>query len=346
MGRSAPATTLHLHVGIHKTASTTIQHRLQANHALLASHGLLVPRLRRQHMALVRALQAGCFDPWEAQLEQASARGCHLLISAEVLSLELARSAGGSASGAPSHLAWLRQQLERRGVRLHLVAFVRDQPAYLNSRYTQLIKRFYFSHRFDEYVAAVLAGRQDESCCDFRMLFADALEDPAVETSFLPFPGDGSDPCERLLAELPVAVSLEPIDRALANAQPGWRTVWLAHWLAGRLRANHPQLWRDSEVRRGLRRRLERLAEQQGWPADPFVGLTLRLQRQIESHFAASNDWFAQRAWGCSWRDRMAAPDRPTPCCRPADPLERQQLVAIGQQLLADVSRSSVSRRP
>lgn len=337
---------LHLHVGIHKTASTAIQHRLQAQQALLAEAGLWMPRRRRQHMVLVRALRQGHFEPWANLLDQAAERGCQPLISAEVLSLDLARPLIAHDPESPSRLSWLRQHLQQCGVRLAVVAFVRDQPAYLNSRYTQLIKRLYFAKPFEGYVEGVLSGRQGESCCDYRQLFAEALEDPAIEATFLPFPGNGSDPSTRLLAALGHSISLPPLPQETANSQPGWRTVWLARWMARRLRRHHPEIWRQPKLRRRLRRRLDRLAQQQGWPAEPFVGLAPALQQRIETHYAASNDWFAQRAWGCSWRDRLP----PTPAAlrrsEPGTAAERRQLVALGKQLLSDVVRQSVSRRP
>ena len=53
-----------MHVGIHKTASTYIQHRLKRNQRFLRQQGLLYPGRRRDHMRLVKALSQGNLQPW------------------------------------------------------------------------------------------------------------------------------------------------------------------------------------------------------------------------------------------------------------------------------------------
>jgi hypothetical protein len=331
-----PATpTLLLHVGIHKTASTFIQHRLKANRPLLEANGLLVPRRRKDHLALVAALRQRRFEPWAALLEQAAAQGCQPLISAEVLSLELARVAEPDQPASRSRLSWLQRQLERQGIGLVVAGYVRDQPAYLNSRYTQLIKRFYLSSHFEGYVKAVLAGRRQESLCDYQRLFGEALEHPGITTHLLPFPGVG-DPCERLLAALGFArgADLAPLARPLVNSQPGWRAVWLARWLAHRLRRDHPAHWQQAATRRRLRRQLEQLAQREQWPAEPFQALTPDLAHQIQLHYAASNAWLAQRAWGGSWAEQLPPQEPPPLRCRPATLQERRELVGLGRGLL------------
>jgi len=184
------ARTLVLHVGIHKTASTYIQHRLKANPAFLRQQRLLYPSRRSEHLRLVKALRRGDLQPWDQLLQQARQQDSRALVSAEILSLVLAEPGDRTAGSLLSELLhWLSGQ----GIGLELVAFVRDQPTYLNSRYTQLLKRFYLASSFRRYVRQTLR-RGGESNCDYLELFGEALDRPEVRCHFLPFRAGEADP--------------------------------------------------------------------------------------------------------------------------------------------------------
>jgi len=329
----APST-LVLHVGIHKTASTYIQHRLKRNQPFLRQHGLLYPKKRRDHLRLVKALRQGNFRPWGNLLERAERKGCQPLVSAEILSLVLAEPSRSAPGGTV--LTDLLRFLAARGVELELVAFLRDQPAYLNSRYTQLIKRFYFASSFERYVAHTMRVGGG-SACDFEELFGEALASPQVRCSFLPFRSGDGDPCERLLQAVGLSscAGLQPLDQR-ANAQPGWQAVWIAQRLARLLRDLHPQAWRSPICKRRIREALERLAQEQGWQAEPFQGLNEPLLVRLEERYGASNERFAQRVWGCSWRELFPRPvPQPSPQA-PRDRAERRALLAVAERLLAE----------
>ncbi len=324
--------TLVLHVGIHKTASTYIQHRLKRNLAFLKRNGLLYPVRRREHLDLVGALRRGELQPWLELIGQAARQRLRPLISAEVLSVMLHQPAAPAAAG--SLLGHLQDGLAAEGASLHLVAFVRDQPAYLNSRYTQLIKRLYFASPFRRYVLETLENG-GESDCDYERLFGEAIDDPRIQTSFLPFRSGEADPCERLLNAIGVADcrALAPLDEQ-PNSQPGWQAVWLAQRIAASLQRHHPAAWHDRGCKARIREELERLAAREGWPAEPFQGVNPYLLGRIERRFGPGNDRFAQRVWGCSWRELFPRNDaRPSPR-QPRDPQEQQRLEAEADRLL------------
>jgi hypothetical protein len=333
--------TLVLHVGINKTASTYIQHRLKKNRPFLQRQGLLYPRRRREHLQLVKALSQGRMEPWTQLLQSARRQGLAPLISAEILSelLHHSRQTGGDTTLLADLVAFLAsQQMD-----LHLIAFVRDQPAYLNSRYTQLIKRFYFTLPFRSFLKRAMAGGCKGEC-DYQQLFGEALEHPTVSTTFLPFRSGEADPCERLLTAIGVTdpQDLPPLAQ-LTNSQPGWKAVWLAQRLARRLRTHHPEAWRDGAFKDRLRQGLERLALERDWPAEPYQGVDRRLLARLERHYAASNERFAQRVWGRSWRELFPSPQlKPSPT-KPRSPQERRQLCALADQLLAEALSAPVA---
>lgn len=322
-----------LHVGIHKTASTYIQHRLKRNQPFLRQQGLLYPKRRCDHLLLVKALRQGDMGPWARLLERAERQGRKALVSAEILGLLLAQP---GPRGQGSLLAELLAFLQPRGVGLQLVAFVRDQPAYLNSRYTQLLKRFYFSLPFERYVSRSMRSG-GESECDYERLFGEALDQAELHCTFLPFRPSEADPCERLLRAIGVerCEGLGLLDQR-ANAQPGWQAVWIAQRIARQLQRNHLEAWRASACKARIRAGLEQLAEGEGWPSEPYQGLNETLLNRIEERYFAGNERFARRVWGCSWRELFP---RPTSCSSPEGPrcrAERQQLVALADQLLQD----------
>jgi hypothetical protein len=322
-----------LHVGIHKTASTYIQHRLKANQPFLRQQGLLYPRRRCEHLQLVKALRHGDWQPWEQLLRSAERKGGRALISAEILSLVLTEP---SRQGPGTLLADLLQLLTRMDMQLELVAFIRDQPTYLNSRYTQLLKRFYLSLTFQRYVQQTLL-HGGESRCDYMEMFSEVLERPEVRCHFLPFRSGETDPCQRLLQAIGVSdlEGFTPLP-AEANVQPGWQAVWIAQRVSRQLAEQHPQAWGDSSAKLRMRERLERMAAEQGWQAEPFQGLTESLLTQIEERYRSSNDLFARRVWGCGWRELFPRPIPPAMPMRPRSREERQQLLALVDDVLKE----------
>ena len=50
---------------------------------------------------------------------------------------------------------------------------------------------------------------------------------------------------------------------------------------------------------------MRRIAEQQGWQDDRYCGFDTAGAGAVAAHYAQANDEFAQRVWGCNWRERM-----------------------------------------
>lgn len=329
-----------LHVGIHKTASTYIQHRLKANRPFLRQRRLLYPGRRCDHLQLVKALRHGDLHSWEQLLQSAERQGCRPLVSAEILSLVLMER---SSQGTGTLLAELVQMLTRLGIQLELVAFIRDQPSYLNSRYTQLLKRFYFSLTFPRYVRQTLL-RGGESCCDYMEMFSEALDLPGVRCHFLPFRTGEADPCERLLEAIGVSdlEGLKPLPTE-ANIQPGWQAVWIAQRVSRQLADQLPEVLTDPASKLRMRERLERIAAEQGWQAEPFQGLNEDLLIEIEERYRASNNLFAHRVWGCAWRDLFPRPTPPAMPMRPHSRQERQELLALAAEVLVEGTQNEAA---
>lgn len=83
---------LTLHVGLPKTATTTVQHVLEGSKPLLAAKGIVYPGSTATHLGLVRQVQSGRIEDAErtldAMAEEARDAGAeHVLVSCEQMSL-------------------------------------------------------------------------------------------------------------------------------------------------------------------------------------------------------------------------------------------------------------------
>ena len=95
--------------------------------------------------------------------------------------------------------------MNQAGVDVTVIGFVRDQPSYLNSHYTQHVKRFITSQSFGDYAAAADEDqRSGKNSCDPERLFGWLASNHPCERSFSPT-ADRSLP-----RHLPAAVPKEP----------------------------------------------------------------------------------------------------------------------------------------
>jgi hypothetical protein len=90
-------------------------------------------------------------------------------------------------------------------------------------------------------------------------------------------------------------------DPSRSNVQPGRRGVWLAQAISARL----ADFGVEASALANTGGVVRRIAEQQGWTEDRYCGFDTESARRVSDHFRASNDAFAQRVWGCSWREMV-----------------------------------------
>ena len=341
--------TVVLHVGMHKTATTYIQKRLRKNRGLLRRHGMLMPARRHQDRVLLEALAHGRWKPWRRWLNRAEARGCQLLISHEALSYSLPKT---GEDDLETRGFWLAEKLRANGWRLKVVAFIRDQESYLNSRYTQLVKRLTVQGDFKSYVTRVM-NESTISECDLMTLFGWLKNDPAIDSVMVPFGStldrNGQsvqtrpDPYEQLLAELPLPAKLADQSRPARsrNQQPGRLGVALARSISTHLAAQNPQILREHN--KALRAAIESLAKQRRWPDEPFNGLDNELREIIRARYAHTNAVFCQCFWPSVQWDDLFPPqpeNLPPDISSDQQSWESSQLKALRDQLIADTVKT------
>ena len=90
-----------LHIGMHKTASTSIQKKLKANNQRLKEYGYKFVAKNRK--ALLKAAQEKNFKPWRKLIRQAKSEGMTPIVSHEAFSHVLCRSRPGKT---PTHIGY------------------------------------------------------------------------------------------------------------------------------------------------------------------------------------------------------------------------------------------------
>jgi hypothetical protein len=340
MAPSTPCRELVIHAGTHKTATSYIQSRLAANTPVLARPGVTVryPAAGAlKFKPLAAALARGDWDIWRHYLAGLPTGATTVLMSAEQFTQPLAR---------PDRHKPLLELLAEAGFRLQVVVFLRDQPDYINARFVHSTRRLYHHQSFEAYVAEQL-GPLRRAIYDYSHLFTPLLDraegSDDLRCQFLPYGSGLGDPFERLMASQgwePPAQGWRPADPQRGNVQPGCGGVWLAQAISVRLEA----LGVDPAALPNTGGVVRQIAERQGWTEDRYCGFDADSAARVAEHFAATNDAFAHRVWGCPWRERVPAVSMQrrqfTP---PAGPEASRRLERLVDRAVAMLARQNPS---
>ena len=289
-----------VHIGMHKTASTYIQQSLQSNRDLLKQHFLFFDN--GVNNRLKSAVSKQEFSPWKEQLLAAERNGCDLLVSHEALSHLLARDMKSGPLGCKG--GWLAGMLQDYGYEITFIAFIRDQPDYLNSQYVQHIKNFSISTSFDEYAFSMMGHTKNRGECDPCRLFGWIMADSRLQSRFLPFSIDrDNDPFRQFLSVLGVDPDLGWSKRRPSNLQLGRLATETALQVSRLLKESNLPC-SDKKDRKMLSDFLKQSGHRIGWSRERFNGLTPVMYEAIRSHYRDANDRFASVVWGVGrWSD-------------------------------------------
>jgi len=293
---------------MHKTASTYIQRKLIKNRDLLRSNGILMPRNRKIANSLVLAVKTKRWKPWRRWLQRAKDRNCNLLVSHEALSTLLYKNIPNKKR---SRGTWLAKKLKNCGWNLKIICYIRDQESYLNSRYTQLVKRLKLNSKFDSYVMNTMEGGTNSEC-DVMVLFKWLIRNKEIKKTLIPFESianhSGSntqsqlDPFEQFVREIEMPKNLVYRCKTIRsfNQQPGRLGVELALKIHSFLAMYKPNLVK--KYRKQICKSIDNTVELNEWHAEPFQGLDEALVEKIRVHYQSSNEKFCRYFWpGQTW---------------------------------------------
>jgi hypothetical protein len=155
--------TLFVHIGVPKTATTTIQDFFTRNRELLIKRGILYPRsvasksgLVELHRGLGAALEVESV-PWLADMPKYSSRDLFSCLHEEVR-----RTNCKAVVLSSEALAFMRRPERLRDAlapySMHVLVYIRRQDVLLASLYNQLIKSRLYSAPFDQYLREAASG--------------------------------------------------------------------------------------------------------------------------------------------------------------------------------------------
>ena len=312
---SARSPLLVVHAGTHKTASSYIQNRLEANQSALRAQGIVLSwpgRPGRKHKGLVKAMVKGRIGPWKRYLNDGASSAWQVLVSAEQFT---------PAITEPSHLSFLDGIARSHGRTLRVVLFLRDQPDFLNSMYAHTVRRLYHHHPFDRYVRRKL--RFPSWFPNYQRWLDAVRQHPTAELLVLPYRSPDSasrgetDPFIQLAAGLGWVAPEQgwlPASRQSINTQVGARGIWLALEVGKAFAAKgiNPRSLRNTG---GL---IREIAEREGWTHQRFQGFEPDAYLKVRQLLQSANDPLAMEAWGAPWAEVF--PSSPQPRSIVAEP--------------------------
>ena len=292
----------YIHIGPGKTGSTSVQAFLRHNRDELKKRGLIVPalhaaggRIIRNHLVLSKcneiAKDGSIKDNsllWPQLDEIISSREHDIVLSSEHFRWEFLKP-GHTFSGICAYF-------KSKGYRPVVLAYIRDQAAWLNSRYVQNRSRLFSQKSFDEFIDDVM---EDGSCdpwnylkpyidnadCDLAVIPFETSVKLGLETEFVKYCGVSS------------TESLEIAGHQRPNA--GAKTVYASQVIMERL---NYKVYRLDNYKNGIKS-FNKWKEDLGWDKVAYNGLTSERVDRIRGFYDFTNDAFAQRFLGVSWKD-------------------------------------------
>lgn len=332
-----------LHIGTHKTGTTSIQASLADAYDHLLQHGVLYPRTGRGRFSghpnyAWRILGRDRYRPDVGGIEELMAeveqtRPASVVISSEALS---------DRPRDPALAQFGRDLGHRLGVaHVDVVAYVRPQSSYMESHYIQLIKGGNSSQTLQQHVESYLDHPRFDYLQVFEHWFATFGEDLRIRPYTIDVVSDFWDAVEIL----PAPLSRRPVRR---NVRVGRRAVEMLRLLRGRLQASG--LRSGPDLRRAVSTAADEVA--QAFPQDePYHGLTPELDALIRGHFQATNEEFARTVAGTDPSQLFSSPTDVTPSVwryEEATPQEREFFDDLVRRSLSSTehAQSEESRDP
>ena len=289
----------YVHVGPHKTGTTSIQWFLQENRAELLQHGYFVPESetkRGAHHALAEGL-AG-LDVGEHR-EPLVARSIAAIAETPAEAIIISSEALEGLLRNRQNTQAFFNRVRELNLEPKLILFPRNQPQWINSSYADMVKTF---RRSDSFEACAFGFAQSPDARFSRWI--ELAEAHDAELLARPF---SKETLRRgVIPEFLQSIGISSSkfrDRAVRrNEAVGPFTVSVAREV---LRSLGKELtWLQA---RKCKVELAGYLRQNKCTDSGYCGLSSALARRIEEELRSDNDVFAQRVWGKSWADVFAA---------------------------------------
>lgn len=291
----------YVHVGPHKTGTTSIQWFLRENRAELLNCGYFVPEAERRsgpHHALVEKL-AG-LDVGEHR-ESLTLKFVQALLEISCEAIVMSSEALEGILASRKHANQFFSRIRDLNLEPKLILFPRNQPQWINSSYASSVKSF---RRCDPFHSCALRFAESPQSRFSRWI--ELSKTHAFELIARPFTKETvtSGVIPEFLRSIGINSSQFRDAATRRNEGVGPFTVSVVREVLRAMDATGKRLtWLQAtrchrEVAGHFRR--NKLADA------CYCGLTTALARRIEGELQADNDAFAQQIWGRSWAEVFA----------------------------------------
>ena len=335
----------YIHLGPHKTGTSSIQWFLQENRAELLKHGYFVPESQTKHGAhhpIVRKL-SGQELPNDQQA--VAARFTQALERTPSDAVIISSEALGGLLRNSDYARTFFTRIRELNLEPKLVLFPRNQSQRINSSYSSAVKTFRQSEPFETFVQGVT-----QSVVFRYSPLMELAEAHNAELIARPFTGEtiAHGVVPEFLMAIGVNASQVQNPKIRRNEGVGPFTVGVARGVLRSIDSTGTRLKWLQAMR--CKAELARYLQERGLADAGYCGLTSALARHIERELRSDNDLFAQRVWGRPWAEIFAADIRQkfTPndfeMCRPDSPTEGRlrraihEMTAIVQEILLDAA--------
>jgi hypothetical protein len=333
----------YIHIGPHKTGTSSIQAFLKENRAELLKYGYFVPETAANHGAHHAIARKLCGQELQAHQQSAAANFARALDETTSEAVIVSSEALEGLLRDRDYAKAFFTRIDQLDLEPKLVLFPRNQSQSINSRYVEVVTGFRRCEPFEAFVQGVTQNPRLRYSLLIEL--ADAFD---AELIICPFTGETI--AHGVVPEFLRAIGIDPtlfLDTNLRRNQgAGPFTVSVARDVSRSIGAPGKQLkWMQAkrckaELAKYL---LERRLADAG-----YCGLTTALARQIERELRPDNDAFAQHVWGRPWAEIFASDTRQEfipndfEMCRPEESTERRlerairEMTAIVGEILLD----------
>ena len=337
----------YIHIGPHKTGTSSIQWFLRENRVELLKYGYFVPECGANHgvhHAIARKL---CGQELRSHQQSAAANFVRALDSTPSEAVIISSEALAELLRNRDYARTFFNRIRELDLEPKLILFPRNQSQLINSRYAEVVKGFRRCEPFEAFVQGVT--QRLSLGFSFWIELADTFD-----VGLIACPFTGETIASGVVPEFVQAVGLDPSQFRNANVRrneaAGPFTVSVARGVLRSIDGTSKQLKWLQVVR--CKAKLTAYLEENGLADAGYCGLTTALARDIERELRQNNDVFAQRVWGRPWSEIFVADVRQefTPndfeMCRPDENTERRldrainEMTTIVEEILRDPTLS------
>jgi hypothetical protein len=287
-----------LHIGPHKTGTTSIQNALFVNADRLAKLGVYYPTVtgdrggkqRRNHTPLARMSNFKAPNLTDSPFWEELGRKIQKIDGSIVVSTEHFAEALRDESRYRRVTEFFRE----RGFRIVAVAYVRDQPGWLNSWYTQDQRNFSSRQTFRQFLEHAL----EVGLVDPWAYLKRFIDDPQAEVRVVSFERAIRQGLARsFLDAIGVPASFDIPEPKASNPNIGVKGMFAAQEIMRRVNGRVRSLPNYSD----LYENFKGLMRGRDWEQTAYVGLSPEDEALIRERYRESNDRFAREWFGTDW---------------------------------------------